>query len=288
MMYQPMRCPLMPAMTFAVKSSQNGVFFNPLSLFAAGEQGAWYDPSDLTTLFQDSAGTTPVTALEQPVGLMLDKRLGLVLGSELVTNGDFSSGTTGWSASNGSITNSAGKGLFTKNAVGGAGIVIGSALTTEIGKTYVLRGTYEKGTTTTNGFLWVSNNSDGSAYYAQSTNADGQLVVYFRATATTTYVGVRSDSMSANTTYFADNISVRELPGNHAFQSTAASRPVLSARYNLLTKTEQFDDAAWTKAGASVSTNPVNAPNGTLTADKLVEDHASLCGYCWVCCYLRC
>lgn len=46
------------------------------SLFTAGEQGVWYDPNDLTTLFQDSAGTTPVTAAGQPVGLMLDKRLG--------------------------------------------------------------------------------------------------------------------------------------------------------------------------------------------------------------------
>ncbi len=42
-------------------------------LFSASEPGAWYDPSDMSTLFQDSAGTTPVTAVEQPVGLMLDK-----------------------------------------------------------------------------------------------------------------------------------------------------------------------------------------------------------------------
>jgi len=47
--------------------------FSPLSLFSTGAQGAWYDPSDLTTLFQDSAGTTPVTAVGQPVGLVLDK-----------------------------------------------------------------------------------------------------------------------------------------------------------------------------------------------------------------------
>ena len=43
------------------------------ALFANGEQGVWYDPSDFSTLFQDSAGTTPVTAVEQPVGLILDK-----------------------------------------------------------------------------------------------------------------------------------------------------------------------------------------------------------------------
>lgn len=47
--------------------------FSPASLFAAGEQGAWYDPSDLSTLFQDAAGTIPVTASGQPVGRMLDK-----------------------------------------------------------------------------------------------------------------------------------------------------------------------------------------------------------------------
>lgn len=47
--------------------------FDPLSLFDEGQQGIWYDLSDLTTLFQDSAGTTPVTADGDPVGLMLDK-----------------------------------------------------------------------------------------------------------------------------------------------------------------------------------------------------------------------
>lgn len=45
----------------------------PNSLFAQAEPGAWYDPSNLTTLFQDSAGTTPVTSAGQTVGLMLDK-----------------------------------------------------------------------------------------------------------------------------------------------------------------------------------------------------------------------
>lgn len=51
----------------------SGVGFNPLSLFAAGEQGGWYDPSDMSTLFQDAAGTIPVTAAGQPVGRVLDK-----------------------------------------------------------------------------------------------------------------------------------------------------------------------------------------------------------------------
>lgn len=44
-----------------------------LSLFSAGEQGLWLDPSDLSTLFQDTAGTIPVTAAGQQIALMLDK-----------------------------------------------------------------------------------------------------------------------------------------------------------------------------------------------------------------------
>lgn len=48
---------------------------NPIeTLFQTlGAQGAYYDPSDFSTLFQDAAGTTPVTAVGQPVGLMKDK-----------------------------------------------------------------------------------------------------------------------------------------------------------------------------------------------------------------------
>lgn len=47
--------------------------FSPRSLFAAGEQGFWYDSSDFTTMFQDADGTTPVTAVGQSVGRINDK-----------------------------------------------------------------------------------------------------------------------------------------------------------------------------------------------------------------------
>lgn len=44
-----------------------------LAVFALCAQGCWYDPSDFSTLFQDAAGTIPVTAAGQPVGKILDK-----------------------------------------------------------------------------------------------------------------------------------------------------------------------------------------------------------------------
>lgn len=43
------------------------------SLFAKGEPGVWFDPTDMATMFQDAAGTIPVTAAGQPVGFMRDK-----------------------------------------------------------------------------------------------------------------------------------------------------------------------------------------------------------------------
>ena len=56
----------------------SGGAFSPASLFAGGTvNGAWYDPSDLTTLFTSSAGTTqcamPGLGSAVSVGRMLDK-----------------------------------------------------------------------------------------------------------------------------------------------------------------------------------------------------------------------
>jgi hypothetical protein len=44
------------------------------------------------------------------------------------------------------------------------------------------------------------------------------------------------------------------------------------SRTNLLTYSEQFDNAAWSLVRASITSNTIGAPDGTLTADKLVED----------------
>ena len=46
-------------------------------------------------------------------------------------------------------------------------------------------------------------------------------------------------------------------------------------RTNLLTYSEAFSNATWTKINATVTTNFVVAPDGTLTADKLIENNSS-------------
>ena len=57
----------------ALGAAKTGFETSMRNLFANNEQGFFYDPNDLSTMYQDAAGTIPVTAVGQPVGRMLDK-----------------------------------------------------------------------------------------------------------------------------------------------------------------------------------------------------------------------
>jgi hypothetical protein len=46
-------------------------------------------------------------------------------------------------------------------------------------------------------------------------------------------------------------------------------------RTNIVTRSEEFNDAGWNKSNSSITANTIVAPDGTLTADKLVEDTAT-------------
>jgi hypothetical protein len=238
-------------------------------LFQNGEQGWWWDPSDFSTLFQDAAGTTPVTAVEQPVGLMLDKRLGLTLGSELVTNGDFSSGTTGWTLTGTSASQAVSSGQLTITR-GSSATYSTNTITTVVGKTY--RITLDIIAFTQNPVFRVSTTLGGTENANITYTTTGAKQVVFTATATTTYVSLYAPGGAGDTTTW-DNISVRELPGNHAYTPAAAStaRPTVSARVNQLVATEDITNAAWTKTGTTVIANVEISPVGTLTADKIME-----------------
>ncbi len=219
-------------------ASGGGSPFSPLSLFSGGTPGAWYDPSDYGatgTLFQDSAGTTPVTAVEQPVGLMLDKSQGLVLGSDLIPDYGLNS-STGWNTTGTTWTFSGGQASCT----GGTNQSMSYALSPSLSDKWILI----EIDIVTPGINW---RIEAGSFFPGYTTATG--TVQYIGFATALNISFRGN----NTT--VSKIRVRELPGNHAFQATSASRPVLSARYNLLTKTEQFDDAVWTKNSATVAAN---------------------------------
>lgn len=171
------------------------------------------------TLYQDSVGTTPVTAAGQPVGLMLDKSKGLVLGDELFkdTSVVFSGGSSRVSpnvyriySANGTFSN------LVQNP------------TTVVGKTYLVEYTVDSITTVGLGVVvdWV-----GGVIHT-TVGRKRQIL-----TATTTAFSIKRAGTACDIQ--VSDISVRELPGNHAYQSTAAARPML--RKNATTGANYLD-----------------------------------------------
>ena len=241
----------------------------------------YYAVQALPVLYQDSAGTTPVTAVEQPVGLMLDKSKGLVLGPELVTNGDFSNGATGWTGGGATLSVTDGVLRVTNSgAAAGSGF---QTLGTVAGVTYRLTLTR---VAVMGGGVRVTVNSGTSASYTGSlqnynTPSGGSHTLVFTASSSQSTIAFYVNSSTAGHWIGVDNISVRELPGNHAYQTTATSRPVLSARYNLLTKTQQFDDGYWNKNNVSITANIAATadPLGANTADKLIPNNGVTMGF---------
>lgn len=66
---------------------------------------------------------------------------------------------------------------------------------------------------------------------------------------------------------------------HHATQATLANRPLrgtepVVGRRNLLNFSEQFDDAYWSETDSTITANNTTAPDGTLTADRVVEGSA--------------
>lgn len=56
-----------------------------------------------------------------------------------------------------------------------------------------------------------------------------------------------------------------------AVGAQTCSGDIIGGSSNLLTRSEQLDDAAWTKVGVTIFPNSVFAPDGTSTADGIVE-----------------
>lgn len=235
----------------------------PDILFRNGEHGLILDNSNgiaAATLFQDSAGTTPVTAVEQPVGLRLDTSKGLVLGPDL---------TTIVTASNGSLNAAFAVGPGTQIVItNGPASTLGAYIAGGVSAPVANR--WYKAT------VVLASVANGSVRLVFSGGGIGVGPTWTAPGTYTTILNSQSsgsvyvESVAANTTATIASVSIHELPGNHAYQATSASRGTLRARYNRLTYSEDFSNAAWTKDNVTVS--QTTAPDGSALAWMLTDN----------------
>lgn len=257
----------------------------------------WYDPSDLTTMFEDWTGSVAVHKpgngfADSPVGLLIDKSKGGQPSTELVVNGNNENGVA--TAPNDTLNN----------------------LTKTRSSDYAYQSTYSTKLTSdalTVNHYWnlytvpanVSVQLTGWAYLPTGSTAgqslkvldlaDGSLDkvlvstfdqwVYFsiiRPAKATSWPMSIGNNLSANwngASIYIDNLSIKQLPGNHASQSTSTARPTLSAKYNQLTYTEQFDNATWVKSISTITANNTTDPLGGNTADKFAASSSGISSY---------
>jgi hypothetical protein len=322
--------------------SRNTGSFSPATLFASGEQGVWYDPSDYSSMFQNSTGTTAVTGLEQPVGLLLDKskagvgtngakRVNLLTYTEQFDNAAWTksnatvnantSGTTDPLGGNTSdalfetVTNSNHQALQTVTVAAStahsvsiyvkangrtkgsiecyeaSGSFNGFKLAFDLTAKTVTPSVVASGTCTASAIEELANGwfkITGTGTFSTATSiVVGPRIV--NDSGSESYAGditkgiyvwgadlrLASEASTSPTPYqrITDTWS-STLPGNHASQATSASRPVLSARYNLVTYSEAFDNAAWTKADLT-AVDGATDPNGGALADTLTASGAN-------------
>ena len=182
------------------------------SIFANGEKGFFYDPNDLSTMFQDSAGNVPVTGAGQPVGLMLDKSKGALLSSNLHNDSAvvFTGGSSRISA-----------GVYRVYSESGDLSQITQSLSPE------LLGRYVEVTVNIESISGkLSTDFGGSPTWSTPGvkkffgRVFGVGIVFKRAPVHAVDAVIR-------------DISVREVYGNHAYQTTSAARPIL--RQNAIT-----------------------------------------------------
>lgn len=229
----------------------------------------------------------------------------LVLGSERVTNGDFASGSTGWTLGTGWAVAS-GQATFTANSTNSAiqqtGFPPSSA-----GKTYRISYTVVSNTLN-GGFLRVGGFSGGSFFGSAAINVptsvgqQTQTIVVSAPSGAGNVFDMWVTSGATSGAITLDNISVKEITGTTGMPTdytrnvggvfpprfdydpvTLAPKGLLveEQRTNLLLRSEEFDNASWVKSATGTATAPVvtaNAaisPDGTMDADLVVFDRGA-------------
>jgi len=204
----------------------------------------------------------------------------LVLGSELVSNGTFNTDLSGWAVGTDAAqvvpTWSAGSVTLTRGSGGISGFSQGLGLVS--GRAYRVSFELISGNVSCGGGLPGFTTVTTLGVNTRVIVANGSNIQFWPTNTSSTAV--------------IDNISVKEITGTTGMPTdytrnnggvypprfdydpvTLAPKGLLveEQRTNLLVRSEEFDNAIWTKAGVTVTANATTSPDGTVDADTVVE-----------------
>lgn len=211
-------------------SSRISQRFSPRAL-AALYNGAWYEPGLNGSCFTTSVGDVAASN-NSTVGLLLDKSKYFSVGSEIITNGDFSNGVTGWIQLSGTLSVTDGIASFTPNVITECAFY--RTITCQVGRLYKCSvNILSIGANSTNVGVQI-----GTSYAGANRTNNGRSVgllpglrtMFFVASAATIYV--QFITLGTVNPYTLDDFSVTEISGNHATQSVLANSPLLQISGN--------------------------------------------------------
>lgn len=244
---QPICRPITHPLARALSSPGVGGLFNPASQFAANEPGWVYDINDLSTMFVDSAGTT-AASVNNLVGLVLDKRLGLPVGSDARTSGAI--GLLG-TATAAAYNSDAGAGSVTRVDASNQSFVTFTGL---LANTF-----YRLTFSAVSAALAVRTGGVAGTTFSTVTAASSILCLADAS-------GVLTITASAAATVTFTLSGITSLRGSHAYQGATANKPVLRGTptgANLASGATWTAGTDWSVAG---STATATLSSGTLTA----------------------
>lgn len=226
-------------------------------LFSANEPGFTFEPWDITTLYQDRAGTTPVTAAGQSVGLRLSKDQGLRQGPELVTNGSNEAGVA--VAPLDTLTNFTTKAQSADRAQSGTYSAKLTANSTSGSHYWNLTNVAAGVTVQISGWVYVPTGATAGQSIKLVDIFDGSFVpviattfdqwVYFsairpaKASAWALALGQDTAANWAGGSIYVDGLSIKTLAGNHEVAVSDAKRGIYgwmpkTGKRNLLNATD--------------------------------------------------
>lgn len=182
-------------------------------LFGSGEVGLLYDPSDFSTLWKNTGSR--VTAVAQSINAVLDKSQGLLLGPELTANASSWTGSAAWT-----VDAAAGRATCTGQTSSSDDLNIG-LLTGSLGGIYQANFTIES--VSGSGFSISSSRCAVVPFFTTPGTYTTLLVV------TASGPGTLFINGTTGSAGVISGISIRKISGNHAYQATIASYPILTS-----------------------------------------------------------